>query len=344
MKVHVVPLVASSLAGISLLVALALIASIHNDVQQIWQQFDLEIDTFRAQTDQLWARLIALSQPKRRMSRATANAARRRSAGHRRQKTEDRDRGGRHESAGGHAPGTPFDFQSPGVPPSLQSNALHQGEGCNCSIGEANTCPPGPQGPPGVPGKPGPEGIPGMDGLNGREAEDVTPVSQDMGTCFFCPAGVQGNPGSAGRPGPKGHAGAKGQPGRTGRDGNPGMPGEPGPPGPLGDAGPPGPPGEKGRDTEKQIGKTGPRGVRGPPGPEGPAGDKGTDAPQGTEGPVGERGPAGPEGMMGVRGAHGDEGPTGRTGPDAEYCPCPQHLTEVGLQQQYYKVGRRQRL
>lgn len=76
-----------------------------------------------------------------------------------------------------------------------------------------------------------PEGKPGLDGIPGKDAEDVTPESQDIGGCFNCPAGPQGPPGPIGRPGPRGHPGGKGQSGLPGRDGQPGHPGEPGPPG-----------------------------------------------------------------------------------------------------------------
>uniref|UniRef100_A0A914H692 Nematode cuticle collagen N-terminal domain-containing protein n=1 Tax=Globodera rostochiensis TaxID=31243 RepID=A0A914H692_GLORO len=333
MKVHIVPLFASTLSGISLLISLALIVSIYNDVHQSWHQFDRDIDAFRAQTDELWSRIMALGQSKRRLSRAIGRA---RSGG----PSEARS-----SRPAGRAPGTPSGAQPPGVAPALQATSVVHGEGCGCMTGPANACPPGLPGPSGVPGKPGPEGIPGVDGLNGKEAEDVSPANQDMGTCFYCPAGLQGSTGPVGRAGSKGHPGAKGQPGRAGRDGNPGVAGESGAPGPPGEAGPLGPQGEKGRDVEKPIGRPGPRGPRGPIGPEGPAGEKGADAPQGKEGPGGELGTHGPQGVLGARGAPGDEGPTGRPGPDAEYCPCPQQASAgIGgsmAGQQHYVGGRR---
>uniref|UniRef100_A0A914H4Q2 Nematode cuticle collagen N-terminal domain-containing protein n=1 Tax=Globodera rostochiensis TaxID=31243 RepID=A0A914H4Q2_GLORO len=272
MKVHIVPLVASTLSGISLLISLALIVSIYNDVHQSWHQFDRDIDAFRAQTDELWSRIMALGQSKRRLSRAIGRA---RSGG----PSEARS-----SRPAGRAPGTPSGAQPPGVAPALQATSVVHGEGCGCMTGPANACPPGLPGPSGVPGKPGPEGIPGVDGLNGKEAEDVSPANQ-YGHLLLLPGRLarQHRPSAPGQPG---EAGPLGPQGEKGRDVEKPI-GRPGPRGPRGPIGPEGPAGEKGADAPQ--GKEGPGGELGTPGPQGVLGTRGAP---GDEGPTGRPGPA----------------------------------------------------
>lgn len=72
MKVHTLTFIASSVSGACLLVSLACIACIYNDVHQIWLQLDQEIGAFRAQTDDLWGDLMALGANARRRARRAA--------------------------------------------------------------------------------------------------------------------------------------------------------------------------------------------------------------------------------------------------------------------------------
>lgn len=76
MKVHTATFLASSISGISLIACLVLIANIYSDVQQIWQELDMQISVFRAETDDLWRDMMKLGQKARlRRSDAYAEAA-----------------------------------------------------------------------------------------------------------------------------------------------------------------------------------------------------------------------------------------------------------------------------
>uniref|UniRef100_A0A915CVU1 Nematode cuticle collagen N-terminal domain-containing protein n=1 Tax=Ditylenchus dipsaci TaxID=166011 RepID=A0A915CVU1_9BILA len=283
MKVHTATFLASSLSGLSLIACLFVIASIYSDVQNIWQELDMEIGSFRSTTDDMWRDMMRLGANKKRFRRQAEYENAGKAAG------PSYEAGGPSGPAGpagpggpsGAAPGTPAGAAPPSVPPSLAGGSSKSGgPGCSCQID--NKCPAGPPGPKGINGRNGPEG---------------KPESQDTQGCFNCPAGPQGPPGPIGRPGPRGHPGAKGQSGMPGRDGQPGHPGESGPPGPPGPLGQLGNQGEKGRDAEHPIGRPGPKGQRGAPGGPGPAGDSGKPAPAGqagTPGPAGGPGPQGP--------------------------------------------------
>lgn len=66
MKVHTATFLASSISGISLIACLVLIANIYQDVQQIWQELDTEIATFRSETDDLWRDIVTLGKRRQR--------------------------------------------------------------------------------------------------------------------------------------------------------------------------------------------------------------------------------------------------------------------------------------
>ena len=66
MKVHTATFPASSISCISLIACLILIANIYQDVQQIWQELDAEIATFRSETDDLWRDIVTLGKRRQR--------------------------------------------------------------------------------------------------------------------------------------------------------------------------------------------------------------------------------------------------------------------------------------
>ncbi|KAK0408840.1 hypothetical protein QR680_004195 [Steinernema hermaphroditum] len=323
MKVYTATFAASALSGFALVVSLIAVFHICADVQNIWEEFDVEIDRFRVATDDLWTDMMKLNE-KRRFRRQTYDV--------KAEVTVDNGYGtpapaenpyapnpSRGVNSNPSSPGVPI-AGPPSIPPTLSGEGSFGGPGCSCRAD--NKCPAGPPGPKGKPGCHGPDGIPGQDGKPGVSGKDVTP-ERDQHGCFNCPTGPQGPPGAIGRPGHRGMAGSRGQDGMPGRDGQPGFSGEMGPPGPPGPLGPHGPAGEKGRDAEQPIGRPGPKGPRGAVGEQGLPGDDGIPAEQGAPGPVGPEGLTGPQGPQGPIGETGEEGPGGRPGKDAEYCPCP---------------------
>ncbi|CEF68736.1 Nematode cuticle collagen, N-terminal domain and Collagen triple helix repeat-containing protein [Strongyloides ratti] len=297
-------------SGLTLLVCLLAISNVYNDVQSIWAEIDREMDTFKAQSVDLWGDMLKLGAD------TPAHRIRR-------------------QNYGGYAASQPVEAprvtqvcvcQAAPASGAGGSSGVPNGASADSAFDytkdtSGGHCPAGPAGPPGEPGANGIPGIPGKDGKNGLDAESVknTPTSG----CYTCPTGPPGIPGLVGRSGARGPRGPRGTPGNPGFDGLPGECGEPGPDGAPGPDGEAGTPGIKGQDAERIIGR---KGLPGAPGDVGPAGDEGEAGDPAPPGPPGPPGPLGAEGFIGPAGIDGDEGvrgDQGKPGKDANYCPCP---------------------
>ncbi|VDM28747.1 unnamed protein product [Toxocara canis] len=70
MKVPTITFLASALSGLTLLISLVAVAHICRDVQAVWNEFDSEIATFKAITDDLWHDIVILGRVQGRRKRA----------------------------------------------------------------------------------------------------------------------------------------------------------------------------------------------------------------------------------------------------------------------------------
>ncbi|VDN41971.1 unnamed protein product [Gongylonema pulchrum] len=293
--VKIVVMLATATGGAAFAVALMVLLSLYNTMEDLYAEVMNDVGVFRYETNNAWDELIALKrefQPSLPVSKLDAFGSIFRSKREIRRKAAN--------------------FR--GLP-----------SFCMCEVPRI-VCPPGPRGPPGAPGKDGTPGTPGPPGHD-YQTPPIYEIRQcpvpNTFVCITCPAGP---PGPAGQPGEMGYPGVDGKPGKNG---SPGADGPPGPPGPVGDFGPdgvPGPPGRTGppgEDTERKIGTPGRRGPKGPPGCQGNQGDIGEDGKRGKRGKQGIQGPPGAPGSPGTDGLPGRPGRRGRPGHDAAYCNCP---------------------
>jgi len=217
MKVHTITFLASAISGLSLIACLFAVCHIYTDVQNIWDELDMEIGTFRVTTDDLWSDLMRLGKNKQRTRRQAYDEIDK-------PKTYEAGPGksGPSYEQGPQGPSSPNSAASPGVPPKTNPPSIPPslsqsnigGPGCSCQA--ENKCPAGPPGIKGVNGHPGLPGLDGLNGIPGKDAEDISPEHQDTGVCFNCPQGPTGAPGALGKAGPRGLKGADGQPGLPG--------------------------------------------------------------------------------------------------------------------------------
>ncbi|VDM93909.1 unnamed protein product [Onchocerca ochengi] len=193
----------------------------------------------------------------------------------------------------------------------------------NCPEGPVG--PPGKPGDRGMDGMPGADGEPGAPALPppALSGPDLLAYFNAPTGCIECPAGKEGPPGPdgpVGPPGPKGPPGARGKNGKAGQKGPPGQKGEDGPIGPDGEKGNPG---RDGKDGKRGTGPPGEKGPTGQRGLEGQKGDDGKDGEPGPQGEPGSEGKTGSDGRDGKDGEPGIPGVVGLPGKDANYCPCP---------------------
>ncbi|KAF1755415.1 hypothetical protein GCK72_021984 [Caenorhabditis remanei] len=288
--------------GTSLLVFLSaglFVLKTKNELDQVWSEFDDQVQEVTVLRDATWQDLKSLASSKN----IPLDRTKRQSYY---EKVAD----------------------SYALPPSLgvEAHAPSISPECNCNL-ENNNCPAGPPGPKGAPGGDGAPGDTGPPGKMGQNTGDVQTMYQDPG-CQYCPAGEMGPPGSPGKLGPRGQRGQNGAAGTPGNNGAPGHNGELGPCGPPGPPGPAGALGRRGMDTVREKGVRGPKGAPGPVGAVGMEGERGNRGGLGVDGPVGPVGIQREPGRAGPVGDAGEVGVVGPNGQDALYCPCPKRVAD----------------
>ncbi|VDL72166.1 unnamed protein product [Nippostrongylus brasiliensis] len=144
MKVYTVTFLASSLSGIVLLCCLMAIGQIYSNVQEFWDELDVEMSAIRSQTDQMWKDLVHIGATRRRRDVYTTGSR----AGY----TSSGGGPGYVEHANPSAPAHSFGSAPAGPGPTSA--------GCQCKSAAENKCRHGPVGPKGAEG---PLGRPGRD-------------------------------------------------------------------------------------------------------------------------------------------------------------------------------------
>ena len=169
MSVHKATTGALAFSGATVLICMASLILIYRDVQSIWNELDVEMDSFKVLSDDLWNDMLKLG------AGTPANRVRRQYGGY----------GASGSNTGG----------GPVLPTAtLASNPLNvgvpsaHGSSCQCKSGDdLLKCPEGPAGAPGEAGIAGLDGLPGLNGIPGKDAEDIH--NEPPRGCFNCPAG-----------------------------------------------------------------------------------------------------------------------------------------------------------
>lgn len=146
MKVHTITFLASSISGLSLIACLFAVCQIYVNLQNIWEELDMEIGAFRVTTDDLWNDMLVVGRKtqfrRRRQTYADIDKPKTGGGYEEGPKTSTESAPKTYE-AGPHAsaPGIPQNTNPPSVPPSLSTGPS---ENCGCKTGADNKCPAGP--------------------------------------------------------------------------------------------------------------------------------------------------------------------------------------------------------
>uniref|UniRef100_A0A8R1E5L1 Col_cuticle_N domain-containing protein n=1 Tax=Caenorhabditis japonica TaxID=281687 RepID=A0A8R1E5L1_CAEJA len=302
-----------TVACITFLVSLSVVAVLLRDVTQLFGELDMEMLQLKYDTNLAWTDMITMRHDVKQVDRIrrelrVANA----------NDYSYSEQQAQVIASDFHGDGSgEFPRETEETATLQKSEFLRPSSGNSiCACSATHNCPPGPAGPLGEQGPDGEDGADGIDGYDGLDAHPSTPAKPTKAP-FTCPRGPPGEPGAEGPRGKRGLRGARGRPGRPGINGSPGFPGDIGPPGQPGVDGVVGERGVNGVDGVTYIPRQGVKGAVGGPGNEGQPGLRGKPGAPGAQGIRGYEGMAGLRGIAGSGGSQGPPGPQGNQGGDA---------------------------